>query len=242
MTFSTRYIADYFFACSKEAGIDRYGEKIVNSNHFKVVMNGIESSKYSYNPEKRKSIRDKYKISSDTIVFGHVGRFEKVKNHDKIITVFNEFHKEHSKSILWLFGTGTEENRIKAMVKQMHLSDSVFFMGVSDHIWDYLQAMDLFLFPSYYEGLGIALIEAQASGLPCVVSDAIQSEADIKAGLIKRENLDSDIDKWIEAIDRMLELPRRDTEAFVKKAGFDIEEVAAQMQKFYFKVNAKYEK
>jgi glycosyltransferase involved in cell wall biosynthesis len=242
MTFSTRYIADYFFGCSLKAGIDRYGRKIVKSDRFKIVKNGIESGRYKYSIQKREKIRSDFNISPNTIVFGHVGRFEKVKNHEKVVMIFIEYHKKNPNSVLWLFGEGTEKNQIQEMVKEFKVDDCVFFMGISNHIWDYLQAMDLFLFPSYYEGLGIALIEAQASGLPCVVSDAIQDEADIKAGLITKVSLDEPIIKWITAIDKMLQLPRKNTEPFVKKTGFDIKDVAIEMQEFYIKIGVQHEK
>lgn len=240
MTFSTRYIADYFLGCSLEAGIDRYGRTVAESDRFKVILNGIDSSKYRFSPERREAVRLRYGVGPHTVLFGHVGRFAKVKNHEKIVRTFSNFHDKNPDSGLWLFGGGEEEEHIRLLVHALHLEDSVRFMGISDHIWDYLQAMDLFLFPSYYEGLGIALIEAQASGLPCVVSDAIQKEADIGAGLIKKVSLNAPDEAWSEAVAESLQIPRKDTEDLVKRAGFDIKEVALQMQDFYLKIGSRY--
>lgn len=120
-------------------------------------------------------------------------------------------------------------------MNKLGLSDVVFFKGLSNEINNEMQAMDVFLFPSIFEGLGIALIEAQATGLPCVVSNAIQDEADIKAGLVKKLDLSLSDDKWSSAIDEMIQTKRIDTSDYVKKAGFDIKAVANNLQVFYLK-------
>ena len=232
-TCTTRYIADYFMACSKQAGIDRYGKKIVNSDCFQVINNGIECDKYIFSNKIRDKVRKSNNIDQNTIIIGHVGRFTEAKNHKKIIDVFNCFHKKHQNAVLWLFGEGELKQEIEDKVKELRISRSVCFKGLSSHISEELQAMDVFLFPSLFEGLGIALIEAQASGLPCVVSNAIQDEADIKAGLIKKLDLNLSDDKWASALEEMLHRNRVDTSAYVKQAGFDIKSVANKLQNFY---------
>lgn len=122
------------------------------------------------------------------------------------------------------------------------MNNVVFFKGLSDEINNEMQAMDVFLFPSIFEGLGITLIEAQATGLPCVVSNAIQDEADIKAGLVKKLDLDLSNDDWSSAIEEMIQIKRIDTSGYVKKAGFDIKAVADELQSFYLdsQKNGKY--
>lgn len=233
LTFPNRAIADFFMGCSKQAGIDRYGKKIVNSSRFAVIKNGIDVSKYIFSKTIRSQIRDAAGISSDTVVVGHVGRFAEQKNHSKIVDVFHSYHCEHPNSVLWLFGIGDLQNQIRAKVEKLGLADAVSFKGLSQEINREMQAMDAFLFPSIYEGLGIALVEAQAAGLPCIVSDAIQDEADINAGLIKKLDLSLSDAEWAEAIDYMLEKERCDTSDYAKTAGFDINTVAKELQNFY---------
>ncbi|MDD6511982.1 glycosyltransferase [Sharpea azabuensis] len=235
LTYRNRYIADFFMGCSKQAGIDRYGKKIANSSRFMVVMNGIDSSCYVYSELTRKKIREINNIKNDTVIIGHVGRFTQQKNHEKVIDVFNSYHHKNTNSVLWLFGVGELENQKKDKVNKLGLSDVVFFKGLSNEINNEMQAMDVFLFPSIFEGLGIALIEAQATGLPCVVSNAIQDEADIKAGLVKKLDLRLSDDKWSSAIDEMIQTKRIYTSDYVKKAGFDIKAVANNLQVFYLK-------
>lgn len=235
LTCTTRYIADYFMACSKQAGIDRYGKKIVYSNRFQVINNGIESNKYTFSKKIRDKVRKSNHIDEKTIIIGHVGRFTQAKNHKKIIDVFYCFHKQHQNALLWLFGEGELEQEIEEKVKELGLSQFVFFKGLSSHINEELQAMDVFLFPSLFEGLGIALIEAQASGLPCVVSDAIQDEADIKAGLLKKLDLSLSDDQWASAIEEMVPRNREDTNEYVKQSGFDIQSVVKNLEEFYSK-------
>lgn len=227
-------------ACSRQAGINRYGKKIVNSNCFQVINNGIESDKYIFSNKIRDRVRKSNNIDENTIIIGHVGRFTEAKNHKKIIDVFNYFHKKHQNAILWLFGEGELKQEIEEKVKELGLNRSVFFKGLPSHINEELQAMDIFLFPSLFEGLGIALIEAQASGLPCVVSNAIQDDADIKASLVKKLDLSLSNEKWVSAIEEMIQTKRIDTSDYVKKAGFDIQSVADELQSFYLDSQRKW--
>lgn len=233
MTFSTRYIADYFMACSIEAGRDRYGEKVVDSSRFQVINNGIDAEKYRFSCNRRERCRAELEIQDHTIVWGHVGRFVPAKNHKKIIDVFYQFHKRFPDSLLLLFGEGKEKDHILELVKEMNLIDAVRFMGLTDKIDYYLQAMDIFIFPSIFEGLGIALIEAEAAGLPCIVSDAIVDEADIGAGLIDKIPLTEESGRWADRAVEALGKPRIDTMDYVVKSGFDIKSVAMHLQKFY---------
>lgn len=233
LTYRNRYIADFFMGCSKQAGIDRYGKKIANSSRFMVIMNGIDSLRYVYSESTRNRIREINDIEGDTVIVGHVGRFTQQKNHEKVIDVFNSYHHKNTNSVLWLFGVGELENQIKDKVDRLGLNNVVFFKGLSNEINNEMQAMDVFLFPSIFEGLGIALIEAQATGLPCVVSNVIQDEADIKAGLVKKLDLSLSNDDWSSAIEEMIQMKRIDTSDYVKKAGFDIKAVAKSLQDFY---------
>ena len=178
LMFPLRYIADYFLACSKQAGIDRYGSKV----SVMFLPNGIDTPKYTFNREIRKAIRESRGITSeDTIVVGHVGRFDNVKNHPFLIDAFNAFHHDMPNSKLWLIGRNLDgpstEAIVRKKIEQYGITEAVDFIGTVSNVNEYLMGMDVFAFPSLLEGLGIALIEAEASGLPCVVSDRIQNEA-----------------------------------------------------------------
>lgn len=234
MSFPIRNIADVFFACSRQAGIDRYGKNVVNSDRFFIISNGINLKKYIYNNEKRKTIREEYGIDYECKVIGHVGRFTYAKNHEFIIDVFNEIQKLEKNTKLLFFGEGELENNIRNKVNQLKLDDKVIFMGVKSNIYDYYNVFDCFLFPSNFEGLGMALIEAQASGLHCVVSDVIQKEADIKAGLVNYYSCGEDISVWRDAcIDACKSEERINSEKYVTDAGYDIYDIARKLQEYY---------
>lgn len=239
MSYPTRYVADYFLGCSVEAGIDRYGMKIAHSNKFSVLRNGIDVDKFKYLPSIRSVCRDELGIGKETIVWGHVGRFVPSKNHSEILNIFANYKKINCNSLLLLFGEGPEKEKMRKSAKSLAIADSVKFMGLSNRINYYLQAMDIFIFPSIYEGLGISLVEAQASGLPCLTSDAIVDEADIGAGLIKKMPLSADASYWVSAAETMLRKTRKDASQYAINAGYDIKEVAQKLQNYYFEKSSK---
>lgn len=231
-----RYIADYFFACSRQAGLDRFGEQVVSSQKFEVLNNGIKASDYVFDATIRAKVRKRYGLADDTLIVGHVGRFTFAKNHDFLIDIFQEIHQMQPNSKLWLVGTGELENEIREKVNRLSLSDVVVFVGQTKDVCEYLQAMDVFVFPSVFEGLGIALVEAQAAGLPCIVSENIQSEANIGCGLVKTLNISEGSHKWAKEALQSKSVDRVDTSPNVLQAGLDIEKTAHYLQMFYEKV------
>ena len=171
--YPARYLADYLFACSPKAGIDRFGKKAT----VRFLRNGIDASKYTFSPETRRAIRESRGVTSeDTLVLGHTGRFDYQKNHKFLIEVFSAVHSRVPNSKLWLLGGGKLEDEIRAQVHSLGLEDAVDFVGITDRVSEYLMGMDVFVFPSHFEVLSVALLEAQASGLPCVVSEGNQDE------------------------------------------------------------------
>jgi glycosyltransferase involved in cell wall biosynthesis len=198
----TRHVAQYFFACSKEAGLVRYGEKIVISKRFAVWHNAIDYKRFSYQPTKRKKVRENLGISNDCMVIGHVGRLTWAKNHEFLLQVFSEFHKRHSNSVLLLVGDGERREELELLVNRVGLDQAVIFTGGVSNVEDYMNAMDLFLFPSHYEGLGIVNIEAQVNGLPCIISDKVSREVDVSAfGKVKFFPLE-EIKVWIRELEK----------------------------------------
>lgn len=182
-------------------------------------------------------MRDELKISKSDFVIGHVGRFAPPKNHPFLIDVFKSVHDKNRNSKLLLVGTGNGQSNIREKVDNLGLSDSVIFLGNRGDVNRILQAMDVFLFPSLYEGLGIAALEAQASGLPCIISDGVPSECKV-TDLAESLDLNLPIDKWANAVLEKQSAIRKNTYQEIKNAGYDIEQNAKQLENFYIK---KYE-
>ena len=194
--FSKKYATDYF-TCSELAGRYLFGDKSYDQGKVKIIHNAIDLDKFKFDPEARKKLRKELDIKEKTVVIGHVGRFVKQKNHDFLIDVFNEYHAKNPDSKLLLIGTGPLEEKIKAKVEKLNLSDSVLFLGQRDDTNKLYSVMDVFCLPSLYEGLGMVLIEAQMNGLPCLASNEVPREAKIT------ENIDFiifDIKKFIKKI------------------------------------------
>ena len=225
-SYFTRFIADEFIACSTQAGIDRYGSKIVDSAKFSVMRNGIDVSSYVYDIDIRKAIRNKYGVSDSVTVVGHVGRFVEAKNHMFLLEAFADFYSKQPDSELWLIGDGELRNAIMEKAGELGILSSIRFVGLVRNVNEYEQAFDLFLFTSFYEGLGIALIEAETAGLRCIISDRIPSEADIGAGLITRMSLNEPVEEWGNTLIANSKYEREDMSSFAIKAGYDIKTVA----------------
>lgn len=228
-----KYSTDYF-ACSELAGKWLFGKDIVNSKMFKIIHNSIDLEKFKYNENIRKKLRDELYIEDDEIVIGHVGRFTNQKNHTFLIDIFNEINKINNRSKLLLVGTGPLENEIKEKVTRLRLEDRVIFLGFKSNINEYMQAMDIFVFPSLYEGLGIVLIEAQASGLKCFTSkDVVPYEANISENL----NYISLNDSAVIWANKILEntYNRDCNENIIKNKEYDINYTVKYLQDFYMK-------
>lgn len=232
-TFPTRFVADHFFACSTQAGIDRYGKRIVNSDRFGLVPNGIDAASFRFDEQRRIEVRAKLNVGEEKIV-GHVGRFEEQKNHTFLLEVFSRFHQRQQDSKLILIGSGTLMERAKAQAQSLGIADSVLFLGNRTDMADIYAAMDVFVFPSFMEGLSVALLEAQASGVPCVVSEANQDEG-IVSKTVHRLSLSEGAEEWAEQIGKALETPCDRSIGFrdIQEHGFDIHESAKKLERFY---------
>lgn len=225
-----KYATD-FYACSEAAGKWMFG-----SREFLILNNAIDSQKYSYNPEKARRVRDALKISKNMLVVGHVGRFHPPKNHEMIVKIFSEVLKRVSDAKLLLVGDGYLQHTVRDQVAALGIQDHVIFTGVRSDVCDLMQAMDIFLFPSLYEGLPVSIIEAQAAGLPCIISDKVPLECK-KTDLVQQLNLTESFGTWADTvIFAAQQNKRRDTAEEIKKAGFDVSENARQLEAFYLDV------
>lgn len=161
-------------ACGEDAGKWLYGNKT-----FTILKNGIDVSKFKMIPDIRTEYRKRLKIGKGIFLIGHVGNFIEQKNHTYLIDIFSEIHKHEPYAKLLLISDGMLLNDIKEKVRQLNLDNFVIFLGKTMEVERYLQAMDVFLLPSLHEGLPLVLVEAQASGLPCIVSGTVSKEADL---------------------------------------------------------------
>lgn len=224
--------ATEYFACSYLAAKWMYTKKIYEENRFRVINNAIESKKFIFNETIRNKKREELKIK-DKFVIGHIGRFHPQKNHDFLIDIFKEIYDKDENSILLLIGDGQLKTQIENKVKNLKLSNNVIFTGVCDDIPKIIQAMDVFLLPSLYEGLGIVLVEAQASGLKCFTSDKVVPQDVDSTGLVKFINLDKSARHWAKEVLKGKDYERQNTMESIIDGGYDVFQVANEIQNWY---------
>lgn len=216
------------FACSEEAGKYLFKDK-----PFQVLKNAIDSQNFIADVDTRNEIRKELGVE-DKFVVGHVGRLHPQKNHDFLIDVFAELKKKKPNAELILVGTGPLEEKVKSKVAEKGFSGCVHFLGNRKDMNRIYQAMDVFVFPSLFEGLGIVAIEAQAAGVPIVCSEGLPPETDITP--IYRKLLLSDgEEKWANAALEMAQNPsaHTNTQKYVIDAGFDMDATAKYMESYY---------
>lgn len=219
--------ADYRFACSVDAGYWMFGR----DKDFTVIDNGIEVENFTYKPQIREKIREKLGFS-DKKVLGHIARFNKQKNHSFLIDIFADLVREDDNYLLVLAGVGDLKEEIEKKVRDLGIEDKVIFLGSIGYVNELLQAIDIFILPSLYEGLAVSTIEAQAAGLKCLLSDTIDKNSKI-TDLVKFIPIVQGTGPWTKEIHKALPYQREDTSEMIKKAGFDIRETAQRLSDFY---------
>lgn len=237
--FSKVYATDYF-ACTEHAGRWLFGDKEFDKGNVYVLNNAIDLDKFKYNEQVRIAKRKELGIDDNTIVIGHAGRFVAQKNHEFIIDVFNEVHKENKNTKLMLIGKGPLEEQIKEKVKQYGLTEAVMFLGQRpEDIHELYQAMDIFLFPSLYEGLGMVAIEAQCSGLPCICSTEVPQIAKVtdNAEFVK---LEESLEIWKKKVlDSYNNKDRKDYKDEIASHGYDINIEVGKLIRKYKEIHIK---
>lgn len=224
-----KYATDYY-ACSKIAGEWLFGKNITKSKQFKVIHNAIDYDKFKFDENIRNKMRQEFNIKDNEIVLGHIGRFEYQKNHEFLIDVFYELVQNNDGYKLLLVGKGSLENQIKEKVKSLNLDNKVIFTGFRDDVNRVAQAMDIFVFPSKFEGLGLGLVEAQATGIPCLATkDTIPKEVKINNNFIF---LELDINKWVKEI-QCIDMIRIDSYNSIKEAGYFINDIINELTDIY---------
>ena len=224
----------HYCACSKYAGRWLFGDKLFNSGKVHLIKNAINLDRFSYKPEIREKMRSELGLNGKFVV-GHVGRFMYQKNHDFLIDVFKEIHKQNSDSILLLVGDGPLQDQIRQKVNKLGLSDSVSFLGLRQDVPDLLQAMDAFVLPSHYEGFGMVALEAQTAGLPCIISDAVTKEVAVTPS-VRFLSLSEPPDVWAEKVLSFSNFQHINEEMLVEKAGFQIVSAANHLLNYYLEL------
>lgn len=176
MRIPCKLFATHWLACGEAAAINGWRKRAFRNGKVTILPNAIDPERFKYSEAARNEIRKKYGIAEDDFVIGHVGRFYPQKNHDFLIDVFNEVHKQDPNSKLLLLGDGPLQEKIKQKIESLDLLNAVIFAGLQKDVAPFYSAMDVFAFPSLWEGLPLTLVEAQYSGLPCVVSEAVPRE------------------------------------------------------------------
>ena len=227
-----RHQADVLMACSTEAGEWLYGKKACQSERFVLLPNAVDLRRFAPDEEKRRALRKKMGLEG-RLVLGHVGRFNEVKNHRFLLEVFREVHRLHPASSLLLLGEGAMQEEIARLAVDLGVAEDVLMTGNRDDVPEFLRIMDRFVFPSLWEGLPVTVVEAQAAGLPCFLSDVITRDVDLTP-LVHYLPL-GDPGRWADEILR--DHPRQDVRADIARAGYDIQSAAAFLSRLYLRLD-----
>ncbi len=179
-----KWFATDWFACGERAGRWMYGDKAFDAGRVTVLPNAIEPAKFAFDPAARQCLRAELGIAPDAFVVGHVGRLTYAKNHRFLLEMFAELQKQRPDARLLLVGEGELEQRIRQQVRKLGLEKAVVFTGARADVNKLYSAMDVFCMPSNFEGMPLAAWEAQANGLPCILSDHITREAGCSANSV----------------------------------------------------------
>ncbi|MBH0230750.1 glycosyltransferase family 1 protein [Halobacillus yeomjeoni] len=227
-------LSTHHFACGSDARDWAFG----NNTNAKVINNAINTNKFSFNPNIRSSIRAEHGVENKDVI-GTIARFTEQKNHRYLVDIFFEIKKYKPNTILWLIGDGPLLPDIKNYVRSLGIDDSVEFFGVRNDVEKLMQAMDLFLLPTKYEGLGIVYIEAQAAGLRTIAPDHVVPKETQVTDLISYVGLDFPIEIWVtKCIENLNGYERKDTSKEIAKHGYDINIESKKMENIYCRINS----
>lgn len=226
-------VATDLFACGEEAG-----KWMFRGAPFTIMRNAINAERFLYNAEKAADVRSKLELEN-SFVLGHVGHFRVEKNHLFLLDIFEAVLKKEPDSRLLLVGEGIQMQPCVEKAKSLGIQDKVLFLGVRSDIPDLLQAMDVFTLPSTHEGLPVTMVEAQAAGLPCVVSNGVPFECKLTEQ-VYQVHLGAGLEAWADTILAMRNHQRQDNYERIAAAGFDIKANARWLQEYYLNAYSDY--
>jgi glycosyltransferase involved in cell wall biosynthesis len=230
--FMPKYFANVRFAPSTEAAEYMFGKGCIKMGKAFLIRNGIDLDEYQYNEKERDACRKEFGIEKNFVI-GHIGRFNQQKNHKYLIEVFKCIKEKRNDAVLLLVGTGELEDKIRRQVIKSGLIDCVIFTNIRSDVPKLLNAMDVFILPSLYEGMPNVVIEAQATGLPCIISDTITQEVKITP-LIKFLSLNKTAQEWSNSVIEMCCIARIDMTAILAEKEYDINIVTTEFIKSIF--------
>lgn len=222
----------YKLSCSNESGYYLY-----KSENFKLINNAIDINQFKFN-KKSDYLKKELNIDQDFKIITHIGTFKDAKNHKFIIEVFKNLNNINKKYKLVLIGRGELEKEIKQKTKDLNLENDVYFLGVREDIPKILQSTDVFFMPSVLEGLPVVLVEAQACGVPCVISNNIPKESDMGLKLTKVLDLKDDKNIWVNELIKSSNIERIDFDVRAKKIinnGYDLNKNIITLSQLYLK-------
>lgn len=234
--FMPAFFANVRIAPSTEAAEFMFGDRCIEKGKASLLPNAIDTSIFRYNEDARCSIRKEFFINKNQLVVGHIGRFNQQKNHRFLIEVFAEVLKQKPDALLMLVGDGEKKNEIKEQINALGIEESVILTGIRSDVPALLSAMDVFVFPSFYEGMPNTVIEAQATGLPCVIADTITREACI-TDCVEYKPLTDSAESWADFTVSLFNNCKEDRSYYnykMKNAGYDISSCVEQFTKLTF--------
>lgn len=220
-----RYINTYF-ACSKEAG-----KWMFRSRLYSVLPNGVDTHQFKYRPDKRMEMRKQYNLEGK-LVLGTVGRLAEGKNPYYMLEIFTELKKINPNSAFLYIGDGPLRGQLEQRVQDLGIQEDYYFIGQTDRVADYLNAMDAFLLPSFHEGFPIVLVEAQATGLPCFVANIITRDCKLTDRMYFL-NTNRKPSEWAYKINQIEPDHRKDQSSVIENAGYDIHQTAQEFQNYF---------
>lgn len=227
------FLATHCIACSEKAGEFLFGPRVMNRGDVLILPNGIDTDRFRYRPEVRSQVRDALSLPGTVLVLGHIGRFDEQKNHSFLLDVFASVCRRRPDSVLMLVGDGPLLDQTKHKAEDLGLRDKILFLGRRSDTDRLLQAMDIFVMPSRYEGLPLAGVEAQAAGLPCLFSGRITRELQL-TDRVEFLPTESGAEVWAEAALRSADnFVREDRSSQVAGAGYDVRQSAGMLAGWY---------
>lgn len=229
-------VATHLFACSEKAGRYMFPNRSVDSKRYRTVNIGVDTERFAYNLEIRENMRRELDLE-DRPVIVQVGRFHGVKNHAFTLEAFAKIRNSVADAVLVMVGGGPMEDEIKSKAQEMGLLDSIRFLGIRTDVPEILQAADLFVMPSLFEGFSCAAIEAQTSGLMCLISDTVTDKIRLVPEICEMLPIDQGTEIWGERIKQILTqgYKRMDRSTNIRQAGYDIREIAKEIENIYGK-------
>lgn len=229
MRIPCKLFATHWLACGKAAAINGWGKNAVKKGKVTILPNAIDPERFKFSESARREIRAKYGIAENDFVIGHVGRFYPQKNHDFLIDVFSAVYKQMPNAKLLLLGDGPLQEKIRQKVESLGLAEFVLFAGLQKNPAPFYSAMDVFAFPSLWEGLPLTLVEAQYAGLPCLVSENVTKEIDISSNIkyLQMRNY-----LWIESLFEMNE-NKIGKKHLLRRDEYDINVTVGILRDFY---------